>query len=133
MAKNWSPEQREAAAHRAQQNRPWAHSTGPRTFTGKRTSSQNSYKHGRFSYEKQILRWYVRLAALRVKQVKADMVHYHFRIAEFSRQKTKEWNELSSARKMSPRYPLRFPDHLLKQDISTRGDMPAKGDNKDLK
>ncbi len=37
-----------AAAHR---NRPWEHSTGPRTVQGKRRSSQNAFKYGFYTAE----------------------------------------------------------------------------------
>ncbi len=67
----WTPERRESASRRARLARPWLYSTGPRTASGKRTSSRNSYKHGHYSFEKTVLGWYVRLCALRLKQVKA--------------------------------------------------------------
>ena len=66
-SRQWTDAQRQAAAERARKNRPWQHSTGPRTRSGKRRSARNSYKHGYFSMEKQVLRWYIRLAAQRVK------------------------------------------------------------------
>ena len=37
-----------AAAHR---NRPWEHSTGPRTVQGRRRSSQNALKYGFYTAE----------------------------------------------------------------------------------
>ena len=67
MPRQWTDAQRLAAAERARKNRPWQHSTGPRTFMGKRRSSKNSYKPGYYSVEHQVLRWYIRLAAQRVK------------------------------------------------------------------
>ncbi len=76
MPRIWTDSDRQAAADRARLHRPWAKSTGPRSFAGKNISARNSYKHGRFTYEKQILRWYVRLAALRVKQLNAHFQHY---------------------------------------------------------
>lgn len=75
MPRQWTDKQRQDAANRARQQRPWDKSTGPRSALGKRTSSRNSYKHGRFTYEKQILRWYVRLAALRLKQFKTVLLN----------------------------------------------------------
>ena len=67
MPRQWTDAQRLAAAERARKNRPWQHSTGPRTVMGKRRSSKNSYKTGYYSVEHQVLRWYIRLAAQRVK------------------------------------------------------------------
>lgn len=73
--RQWTDKQRHEAAERARLHKPWSHSTGPRSALGKRTSSRNAYKHGRFTYEKQILRWYVRLAALRLNQFKAHLLN----------------------------------------------------------
>jgi hypothetical protein len=42
----WSPERRARQAARIRLWAPWARSTGPKTATGKRKSSANSYKHG---------------------------------------------------------------------------------------
>lgn len=69
----WTDAQRAAQARKIRDHQIWLKSTGPKTARGKRTSSHNSYKHGRFSYEKQILRWYVRMAALRLKQIKTHI------------------------------------------------------------
>lgn len=122
MAKHWGTEQREAAAKRARQTRPWRYSTGPRTAEGKRTSSRNAYKHGHYGFETQVLGWYLRLCALRLKQVKARRDMKIFYLYEKYRQKTKTvddlWreqrNELSSKSGDLPRNRLRFPDHFLK-------------------
>jgi hypothetical protein len=70
MPTPWTDGQRADAARRARLNRPWLYSTGPRTATGKQKSARNSLKHGYYTYEKQILRWYLRLCTLRLKQVK---------------------------------------------------------------
>jgi|GEM_PF-6328878 len=70
MPRTWTDEQKRASSQMARQSRPWEKSTGPRSILGKQISSRNSYKHGRFSYEKQLLRWYIRLASLRLKQIK---------------------------------------------------------------
>lgn len=75
MPRLWTNRQRYEAARRAKMNAPWNHSTGPRTAAGKQISSRNSYKHGRYSYERQLLRWYVRLAEMRVKRLKAAINH----------------------------------------------------------
>ena len=71
--RQWTDAQRQAAADRARQNRPWQHSTGPRTVAGKRRAARNSYKHGYFTMEHQVLRWYIRLAALRVKVLRQKL------------------------------------------------------------
>ena len=67
--RQWTDLQRQEAAERTRLRRPWDFSTGPRSALGKLTSSRNSYKHGRFTHEKKFLRWYLRLAILRVKQL----------------------------------------------------------------
>lgn len=69
--RNWTPERREAASHRAKLARPWLHSTGPRTTGGKYISSLNSYKHGYYSLENRMIRWYIRFGALRLKHIGA--------------------------------------------------------------
>ncbi|OFW93989.1 MAG: hypothetical protein A3J37_07765 [Alphaproteobacteria bacterium RIFCSPHIGHO2_12_FULL_45_9] len=71
--RQWTDQQRADAATRARLYRAWARSTGPRSALGKFISSRNSYKHGRFTYEKRLLGWYVRLAALRIKQLKTRL------------------------------------------------------------
>lgn len=45
-----TPEGRAALQAAALRNRPWEASTGPRTETGKRSSSGNAVKHGRRSW-----------------------------------------------------------------------------------
>ncbi len=75
MPRLWTNAQRQDAARRAKINAPWNHSTGPRTAAGKAISSRNSYKHGRYSYERHLLRWYVRLAAMRLKRLDAAINH----------------------------------------------------------
>jgi hypothetical protein len=44
--KHWSDNARAAAAARARQNKPWAHSTGPKTDIGKTIARMNALKHG---------------------------------------------------------------------------------------
>ena len=44
MPRKWTDEQRAAQAERCRANRPWEHSTGPRTTEGKRKVSQNGCK-----------------------------------------------------------------------------------------
>ena len=73
--RQWTELQHQQAALRAHLNRPWQYSTGPRTLLGKLKSSRNSYKHGSFSYEKQLLRWYVRLSVMRIKQIKTHLAY----------------------------------------------------------
>jgi hypothetical protein len=45
----WTDEQKQKQREAIKRWQPWVKSTGPRTDSGKRTSSQNAYKHGRFS------------------------------------------------------------------------------------
>lgn len=73
--RTWTDAQRAEQARKIRAHQIWLKSTGPRTQRGKSISSHNSYKHGRYSFEKQVLRWYVRLAALRVKQCHAYLRH----------------------------------------------------------
>lgn len=71
MTRQWTDQQRAEASKIAILHQPWKKSTGPRSITGKKKSARNSYKHGHFSCEHQVIRWYIRLAALRLKQIKA--------------------------------------------------------------
>lgn len=77
--RQWTDQQRKDAATRAKLHRPWAHSTGPRTILGKLNASRNSYKHGRFTYEKQLLRWYLRLAIMRNKRLKTQLNYQNYK------------------------------------------------------
>jgi len=45
----WTKERRAKAAARAKANKPWQHSTGPRTATGKAACARNAFKHGKNS------------------------------------------------------------------------------------
>ena len=56
----WTPEQRADAAQRARKNKPWRHSTGPKTAAGKARSRLNSYKHGLHSVACRELKWVLR-------------------------------------------------------------------------
>lgn len=116
MPKNWTIEQRNEAARRARLKRPWEYSTGPRTCAGKRTSSRNAYKHGYYSFEKTVLRWYVRLCALRLAQVKTLETMWRKKLREFHETR----NELSLKHYKWNRNPLRFPHKVFKNgDIFT--------------
>lgn len=44
--KGWSEERRKAQAERCRAQKPWEHSTGPKTARGKERSSLNAFKHG---------------------------------------------------------------------------------------
>ena len=46
MTKQWTEERRKAQAERYRNNRPWKHSTGPKSEEGKARSSLNAFKHG---------------------------------------------------------------------------------------
>lgn len=75
--KQWSVEQRAAAAERARRNRPWTRSTGPVSAEGKRRSAQNSTQHGRYSRESRALNFYLRLAARTLKILAAKHAAKH--------------------------------------------------------
>lgn len=81
MPRLWTNEQRLRAAELARLHHPWKSSTGPRTAAGKIISSRNSYKHGRYSHERTVLTWYVRLAVSRLKRLQTAMnyVDYNYR------------------------------------------------------
>ena len=53
---SWTPERRAAAALRASRQKPWLHSTGPKTKGGKARSSLNAWKHGLNSRSSRTLR-----------------------------------------------------------------------------
>ena len=52
----WTPERRAAASLRARRQKPWLHSTGPKTKDGKARSCLNSWKHGLNSRSGRALR-----------------------------------------------------------------------------
>ena len=79
--RQWTEEDRQNAALRARLYRPWLSSTGPRSLIGKAISARNSYKHGRYTYERQLIRWYIRLAAQRNKQIRA-----HLKVENYKRE-----------------------------------------------
>jgi hypothetical protein len=110
MPANWSIEQRKAAAKRARLNRPWLYSTGPRTAEGKRASSRNSYKHGHYSCERQFIRFYLRLCALRLKQSKAFLIGQNHKHTEWKKTR----NELTLKYYKPDLNPLRFPTEFLR-------------------
>ena len=74
--RSWTDAQRAEQAATLHARQIWLKSTGPRTFQGKRISSRNSLKHGYFSYEKQLIRWYIRFAALRLKQIRTHLAYH---------------------------------------------------------
>ncbi|PCJ99774.1 MAG: hypothetical protein COA45_02855 [Zetaproteobacteria bacterium] len=51
MSKGWTQERRKKQAENILKTRPWEKSTGPKSGAGKRRSSCNSLKHGRYSYK----------------------------------------------------------------------------------
>ena len=77
--RSWTDAQRAEQARKIRDHQVWLKSTGPTTAQGKLTSSRNSYKHGRFSWEKQFLRWYLRLSILRVKQLKTHLNYQNYK------------------------------------------------------
>jgi hypothetical protein len=113
MASNWSIEQRKDAARRARLHRPWLYSTGPRTAEGKRSSSRNSHKHGHYSFERQFIRFYLRLAALRIKQSKAFLAQQRHKHAEWKKTR----NELTLKYYKPDTNPLRFPREVFKNKV----------------
>jgi len=75
----WTDAQRAEQARKIRDHHIWCQSTGPKTSAGKATSACNSYKHGRFTYEKKILRWYTRLAVMRLKQLKCRLAYANYK------------------------------------------------------
>src|SRR6185503_4320069 len=61
--KNWTPEARAAAAERARTRKPWLHSTGPKTESGKSRSKMNAYRHGDYGADVREFRRVLRLQA----------------------------------------------------------------------
>ena len=111
--RQWTEEDRQNAALRAKLYRPWLSSTGPRSLIGKATSARNSYKHGRYTYERQLIRWYIRLAAHRNKQIRA-----HLNVENHKRE-----NELIAKYGLRPKYqpkPLTFHPYMFGQPIKMR-------------
>lgn len=51
QAKGWTEERRRRQAERIRMQKPWLHSTGPRTTAGKARSSRNARRHGLRSAE----------------------------------------------------------------------------------
>ena len=45
----WTAEHSRLCGERTRRVRPWAASTGPKSAAGKKRSSQNALKHGRYS------------------------------------------------------------------------------------
>ncbi|GJL85253.1 MAG: hypothetical protein DHS20C02_10280 [Micavibrio sp.] len=57
----WPEKRRKAQAERAKTQKPWKHSTGPKTAEGRAKTSQNAYKHGFYDVEMRNLRRILRL------------------------------------------------------------------------
>ena len=53
--KGWTPERRAAQAARARAQKPWLHSTGPRSYAGKKRCKMNAIKHGHRSVRMRTL------------------------------------------------------------------------------
>ena len=56
MARHWTPEERARQAELIRQQKPWAHSTGPKTADGKHASSRNAVTHGMETEAARLLR-----------------------------------------------------------------------------
>ena len=56
MGKGWSEDRRRAQAERCRAQKPWAHSTGPKSEAGKARSSLNAFKHGGDTAYRAIIR-----------------------------------------------------------------------------
>ncbi len=56
MANGWTPERKLKQATMIRTWKPWTRSTGAKTSTGKRKSSQNALVHGAYSKEARLLR-----------------------------------------------------------------------------
>jgi hypothetical protein len=61
MVRVWTIKERLKQAERIRNQKPWLKSTGPRTVSGKRVSSSNSYKHGSYTTEMKQIFLYLRL------------------------------------------------------------------------
>lgn len=65
----WTPERRAAAAERARKHKPFRHSTGPRTASGKARSRLNAWKHGSYCQSAKNLRMALRRYSLFLKDI----------------------------------------------------------------
>lgn len=52
----WTEKDRKRQACIARRNKPWKHSTGPKTAAGKERAKYNSFMHGHYSRENKIVR-----------------------------------------------------------------------------
>ena len=73
--KGWSTERRAAQAERCRTNRPWEHSTGPKTQAGKEAASRNALKHGTRSGVYNALRRALKLNGIRLK-ADSKLIYY---------------------------------------------------------
>ncbi len=65
----WTDAQRAQAAVRARLNKPWKHSTGPKTVNGKTRSSKNAITHGLHTRAHRVIAWWMREQARFVRSV----------------------------------------------------------------
>ena len=71
----WTPEARLAQAHKIKAQKPWLHSTGPRTPAGKARVARNAIQHGnrsrtmkRFHHLLRVQSMFLKLYALKASQ-----------------------------------------------------------------
>ena len=64
----WTEERRRKASERIKHQKPWRHSTGPKTLAGKNRSKWNAYKHGFESVAGLKLRHALRLHGLWLRE-----------------------------------------------------------------
>lgn len=67
----WSEEARAKQAERIRLQKPWEHSTGPKTEAGKKKTSRNAVKHGHRSARTKRFKKILRDAKVYLKKVKA--------------------------------------------------------------
>lgn len=72
VTNGWTPRRRKQAACNARKNKPWKHSTGPRTEEGKAKVSKNAITHGNRIAELEYLRHLLHLHRQYLKRVKKE-------------------------------------------------------------
>lgn len=103
MTNGWTDEKRLSAAARCRATRPWLQSTGPRTTTGKTTSSRNSYKTGYHSQDRRALRSRGRALIRANTELCRLLKAWHYK----KTQKTVKRTEFAEANDLF--FPLLFP------------------------
>ena len=76
--RTWTDAQRAEQARKLNARQIWRKSTGPRTWQGKRISSQNALKSGKFSAETKSIRTWLCFISRNLKNIKAALRHHDF-------------------------------------------------------